>query len=490
MPPYLAREARTLLAEAHRQTGDYGASAKERVQLELLLTQPLEINENRKALWESLRALPKAELAGIRRPPPDTLGGWTELALLRERFMGDPAGLEEALAKWSAAYPGHPANIEVVSDVRAEVQAFSKPASHIALLLPLSGQFAEAASAIRDGFLASWFASNPSEERPDIRIYDTQTEDAATLHAQAVSAGADFVVGPLLKDAVESVRSTDPKVPTLALNVAPSTDITMEPGALYQFGLAPEGEAEQVAERAWSDGRKQVIVLAPQSPWGDRVSEAFRTRWEALGGNVSHSASYGIDPNALATTVRTALNIDDSERRAKRLGRALGRKVEHEPRRRRDVDVIFLAGFPRQARQLRPQIDFFRASSVPVYATSHVYSGKPDPNADGDINGIVFGDMPWVLKVGEPGNANEALRERMFTLWPDARGSFTRFYAFGADAQQLVGQLGRLRARPDERLSGYTGVLSVAPDQSIRRALQWAIFDDGVPKPYAASDDR
>jgi len=490
LPPYLAREARTVLAEAHRQTGDYSASAKERVRLELLLTQPQEIADNRNALWESLVALPRAELVNMRRAPPNTLGGWVELALLREQFLSDATGSETALAQWETAFPGHPATIGVVSSVRAEAQAFSKPATHIALLLPLSGQFAEAARAIRDGFLASWFAHGASDARPQISIYDTQGQDVATIHAQAVAAGADFVVGPLLKEAVEAILSADPIIPTLALNIAPSGDVTYEPGALYQFGLAPEGEAEQVAERAWRDGYKQAIMLAPQSPWGTRVSEAFRERWAALGGSISRAAQYGSDPNALANTVRSALNIDDSERRAKRLGNTLGRKIEHEPRRRQDVDVIFLAGFPRQARQLRPQIDFFRASAVPVYATSHVYSGKPDPNADGDINGIVFGDMPWVLGGGKVESGSGALRERMFGLWPGAQGSFTRYYAFGADAERLVGELRRLRARPDAQLPGYTGMLSVSADQRVRRWLQWAIFDDGIPKPYTAPDDR
>ena len=481
--PYLAREGLQVRADALARNGDYRGAARQRVALELVLTQPEEISENRGELWHSLAALSDEELESMRRRPPDTLGGWVELARLRGQYLTDAASLESALGQWTKAFPHHPGKLVVAPRLLAESRAASKPATHIALLLPLSGQFEDAANAVRDGFFASWFASDGAAARPKISVYDTSNRDAAAVHAQAVAAGADFVVGPLRKDAVAAVHASNPSVPTLALNAVSGAG--HEEGALYQFALSPEGEAEQVAEKAWFDGHVQALVLAPDSGWGSRVSSAFQQRWSALGGSVSDAKSYGTDPNALATTVRTLLNVDQSEKRAAQLQNILGVKLEYEPRRRQDVDVIFLAGFPRQARQLRPQIDFYRASRVPVYATSHVYSGKRNPNADGDVNGIIFGDMPWVLSSVA---TRDGLRERMFALWSGATGSFTRFYAFGADAHQLVGAIRQLRARPATVIEGHTGGLSLRSGNRVTRRLEWAIFDDGVPKPLTAPD--
>ena len=34
---------------------------------------------------------------------------------------------------------------------------------------------------------------------------------------------------------------------------------------------------------------------------------------------------------------------------------------------------------------------------MPLYGTSYVYSGKPEPAVDADLDGLVFGDMKWML---------------------------------------------------------------------------------------------
>jgi outer membrane PBP1 activator LpoA protein len=500
-PSFVAKEGRQLRAAALESTGDRGGAALQRVALELLLTQPEDIASNRTALWDSLTVLPPAELATMRKPAPDTLGGWVELAILRHRFIADAPGLEGAVATWRTQFPGHPANQAVVQDIFAQSQALSSPAKHIALLLPLGGQFAEAALAIRDGFLANWFVRSGPGERPKVSIHDTHGRDIVTLAHQTINEGADFIVGPLLKDGVDALVAAAPRVPVLALNtgsnkaasVVSSTDgaVTVEPvanatshlSAVYYFPLSPEGEAERVAEKAREGGHTQAAVLVPDSPWGSRVANAFRARWNEVGGTVVDMNAFAGDPNGLADSVRTLLQIDQSLKRAKRLSAVLGSTVEHEPRRRQDIDLIFLAAFPREARQLRPQIDFFRASQVPVYATSHVFAGQPSPNADGDVNGIIFGDMPWVL-----GGTSSPLREQVYAMWPGASGSYTRFYAFGADAYRLVPELGRLRSQPGAAMQGETGELHLDSDQQVQRRLQWAIFDRGVPKPLAAPD--
>ena len=71
-------------------------------------------------------------------------------------------------------------------------------------------------------------------------------------------------------------------------------------------------------------------------------------------------------------------------------------ELEFEPRRRQDIDIVFMAAFPAGARQLMPQLAFHHGADLPVHATSHVWSGVPDPANDRDLDGVVFGDMPWL----------------------------------------------------------------------------------------------
>src|SRR5690554_7108230 len=77
--------------------------------------------------------------------------------------------------------------------------------------------------------------------------------------------------------------------------------------------------------------------------------------------------------------------------------RLLRQSTEFEPRRRQDADWLFLVALPQQARQIKPTLAFNFASDLPVYSTSHVYSGEPNPSKDRDLNGIVFCDTPWLL---------------------------------------------------------------------------------------------
>ncbi len=163
-------------------------------------------------------------------------------------------------------------------------------------------------------------------------------------------------------------------------------------------------------------------------------------------------------------------------RRAKSLRGLLARNIKHEPEPRSDLDAIFLAAFPQTARQLRPLLQFHRAERVPIVATSHIYSGRPDPGLDQDIEGVVFGDMPWLLDPDTYTLPGQAAR-----IWPESGGPAGRLYAFGADAYALVARLRELRKSPAANYPGLTGTLSLDSDRRVRRELEWASIREGVP---------
>ena len=60
--------------------------------------------------------------------------------------------------------------------------------------------------------------------------------------------------------------------------------------------------------------------------------------------------------------------------------------------------------------------------------------------------------------------------------------TFGRLYAFGADAYDLVKQLGRLRAQHYAEFQGMTGTLSLNENNRIDRRLTWAKFIKGTPR--------
>ena len=97
--------------------------------------------------------------------------------------------------------------------------------------MPLSGKQQALGMALRDGFIAAQLEA-PAGQRFDTLLIDEARVSAAQAHAQALGAGAQALVGPLLK---ESLRALAPvagalaapvprRMPVLALNNLADTD--------------------------------------------------------------------------------------------------------------------------------------------------------------------------------------------------------------------------------------------------------------------------
>jgi outer membrane PBP1 activator LpoA protein len=484
VPPSQAAAVHELRAVAYQQLGNYLEAARERVALAPLLTDPAEAHRNQQTLWQSLMSLSGTALEALRTaPPPDTLSGWLELAAIAKSALTQPDAVAGRIKDWRARYPQHPASPELLASLQPPPAETLRRPAHIAVLLPLSGAIAPSAEAIRDGFLAAYEQRPDHDYQPAIRFYDsTGVADIAQLYAQAVKDGAEFVVGPLEKDAIAALRRSNViTVPTLALNYTDSSD--PPPGQLFQFGLAPEDEARMVAERAWLEGHQRALTIVPDGDWGKRTLRAFTDYWQQLGGTVVASQSYS-GGGGFLTPLRRLLNIDASEARARELRTLLQTDIKFEPRRRHDADFIFMLAFPREARQIPPQLKFLYAGDLPIYATSHVFDGRADPVKDRDLDGVTFTDIPWLLT-----SRQFPLRDRIRQLWPDTADAYARLYALGVDAYRLIPYLDKLRASPYEEFPGATGRLVIDNNNRIRRILLWARFSGGTPRlqPLAAA---
>ncbi len=355
--------------------------------------------------------------------------------------------------------------------------------SRIALLLPLSGNYEALGIAVRDGFLAAWFQQDP-EQRPQVRIYDMAAQGGDNALLLALGEGAQFVVGPLLKDEVSAAAAVaDGRVPVLALNFL--SDETEAPAGFYQFALSPEDEARQAAQRAIADGHARGVALVPIGDWGNRILNAFNEELTQLGGEVIGRSAYATEESDHSPVIQQLLRLTDSRERHARLTARLGTRLEFQPRRRADIEFIFVAARPSQGRLIRPQLKFHYAGDIPMYTTSEVFDA--DPNANIDLDGVLFPHMPWVL--ASSAQAIDA-RRRVETAWPSRASHRGNLYAFGYDAWQLIPELiARLQdpARyrlSNDRIDGVTGRLSIDPQGRIHRELDWARIRNGQPQQY------
>ncbi len=406
-----------------------------------------------RSLWQDLQYLDARELARARGSATPTLRGW--LARL------EVARGERAEADWRRRYPDHPA-------AAMPLPATDLPAPRrVALLLPLGGRLAAAASAVRDGFLAAHYASGP--ERPELAVIDTVRYDsAAAAYRAAVEGGAELVVGPLTKTAVADVLGQAAlPVPVLALNRAEGP----APAAGLQFALAPEDEAREIARRALGAGHRRALLLRPAGAWGDKVAAALRAAWTGGGGTLAATATFA-SRETHSDAIEQALHLDRSAARGAALRRLLDRETVLAGRRREDIDVVFmLAPGTDAAKSLKPLLAYHYAGDLPVYATSAANSAELS-GGDRDLAGLRLVELPWLL--GE----QPALREAIAAS--GLRGaSLSRLQALGADAHRLGLSHGALEPGGALVVHGVTGRLTVNPRGEIERNLPLAIFDSG-----------
>ena len=437
-----------------------------------------DLTANQQMIWRGMmtagRKLPRP---GQPLPEDPVVAGWLELGQIGWEFRNDPLTRDLRLADWRGLNPEHPASGLLLVDMLGEPGTGSGWPRRVALLLPLSGRQQDSAAAVRDGFMAAHFAAGIEIS---VTVFDTSA-GASDAYRRALASGADLVVGPLIKQEVEQLQPRAGQVTTVALNYPSDGDA---PAGFYQFGLAPEDEARTVARRALAQGETRAVALAPNNDWGRRTLSSFVQELE-MGGGVLLEYRF-FDPAApdFSVPIQNLLKLTESQARHRALSDSLGVELSFEPRRREDVDFLFLAASAKAGRLIRPQLRYHFAGDLPTYATSSIY--EPGGRNNSDLNGLSYAEMPWVLS-----SFSDA--ETVLEFWPERGKRRARLYALGYDAYQLMPYLNGQARYPGLALNGVTGRLSSDNTGRIYRELEWADIRNGraraaEPLPGAGAD--
>jgi len=509
------REAR---AQAFERTGQLSDSVSERISLSAILTSNAATNTNQEALWHTLMGIPLADLqVNAARGGNGITQGWYSLAALTKNNTQDLEGQQAQLSQWLKQWKNHPANGNLPKDLSLLQTLINQQPKSIALLLPLQGRLAEAGEAVRDGFFAAYYqsinpqsinpqsttqsgntseqainaspqmiikpsASTAQRQAPIIHQYDT-SKGVVAAYQQALAEGADIIIGPLDKEDVNQVSHIGSfSVPLLSLNYVQSNATTAPTiPNFYQFGLAVEDEARQVARQGIQEGYQRAMIVAPKQELSERSAQAFADEWQKLGGTIVSKTVF-IDQESFSDDIRHTLLIDDSTARMTLLKQQLGTKFEFTARRRSDIDMIFMPVTPSQGRQIKPTFAFHYASNIPIYATSAIYSGEADAANNDDLNGVVFNTIPWLFDDNNP-------EKQAIAQHTKSSAVYSRLHALGADAFHLYARLPQLQQASQMRLYGATGSLHLLADGRIEREQVWAKFQEGLAVPMATVVD-
>lgn len=427
-------------------------------------------------IWLALTSLQDEELDKLAEEADSyEMRGWIELARIYQVDQFSIRSQLDSIVQWRRIWASHSAAARLPAPLIELQMTWENRPKHIALILPLQEA---TGNAIQEGFLSAYYQSlSVSRDVPQISVFDsTGLADINDTFDQAVASGADLIIGPLDKKLVNQISERiEIPVPTLALNY---TDEDRLAENLFQFGLAPEDEISQVINLAWEAGYKNAAVIMPDNLDYQRLEKFFSETWKNQGGQVVSSARF-IGDSGYAEVIKRLMAIDSSEARAEKLLDLLPRlNMEFTPRRRSDIDFIFLVANPRQGRQLKPTLAFYFAGDIPVFSMPSVYDGQENQTGNRDLDGIIFTDAPWVL------NPTHQLRDEVNTNLRQAQGPLQRLRAMGIDSFRLYPRLKQFSNNSISSVSGTTGVLTMSENRRIHRSLTTARFEDGIAVPF------
>lgn len=180
----------------------------------------------------------------------------------------------------------------------------------IAMLLPLKHSSKETravAQAMLDAAQMAMFDMGARSMVLLPRDTGATPETAAAAAADAIAKGAEIILGPLLANDVRAVApiARAKNIPVIAF----STDRTVAGDGVFLLSFLPEQEVSRVVSYAISKGRGKFVALVPQTPYGQRVEEAFRNTVTQSGREVVAVQTYPANPQSLEPAVKAVAKL-------------------------------------------------------------------------------------------------------------------------------------------------------------------------------------
>jgi ABC-type branched-subunit amino acid transport system substrate-binding protein len=231
----------------------------------------------------------------------------------------------------------------------------------VAMLLPLSGPSGPLGQAMLDA--AQMAIYDLADERLELLTRDTKgtSDGAAAAAQQAISQGAQLILGPLLSSEVGAVKpiAQAAHVPVVAF----STDTQLAGSGVYLMGFLPSEEVARVTIYAHAQGHMRFAVLAPNTPYGHVIADAATAAVAANGANLARVEFYDPELNGMAAAVR----------------RFAGAGV--------DYDALFLPEGGGRLKVLAPQLPYFKIDPDQVKFLGTGLWDDPNLGTEPSLNG-------------------------------------------------------------------------------------------------------
>ena len=237
-------------------------------------------------------------------------------AWIRVRATLSLLGLAAILAACSTQLSGSgPPIAQQPGEAAAANAAVGEGQVRVALILPLSGQ--------GNASVAGQSMKNAAEmalaefKSPNIQLLvkdDGGTVQGAQAGAQqAISEGAEIIIGPLFAQSVSAVGqiARTSNIPVIAF----STDVSVAARGVYLLSFLPETDVRRIVDFSISRGKRSFAAILPDNAYGTVVEGAFQQEVSRRGGRVLVLEKYTPEGNRIneaARRVSQAANQVDS----------------------------------------------------------------------------------------------------------------------------------------------------------------------------------
>ncbi|GGB79905.1 penicillin-binding protein activator [Glycocaulis alkaliphilus] len=279
----------------------------------------------------------------------------------------------------------------------------------------------------------------------------------------AIADGADLIIGPLLAAEVRAVSGPARRanVPVMSF----STDTSVAGGGVYLLSFPPEEEVRRVVSYTASLGASRFAIVAPATPYGQLVSEAYRRAASDMGGTVTAEEVYsgGVESMSQAARRLARAGIGRLE-----VGRALAMTGEDwRPTDSGAFQVVMLPAGGDDLRMLAPSMLFADIDPLLVKFVGTGLWRNPDTAREPALaNGWFAGP-------------DAEMRARFESAYENAFGEApSRLAGLGYDAASLAAlmaaNMGRIDRSVIEDPNGFLGVdglFRMRADGTVERGL-------------------
>lgn len=405
-------------------------------------------------VWQQIRLLDSATLQALSQEQED-IAAWAELAFMMQSQGFAQLEMRLNLDSFHAEAPFHQHLFEQL------ISQLPKPQipKVIAVMLPESGKYKVIAQFIKNGILKSYFAYPHKNAPIRLRFYDSSDlTNVMQLYYQAKLDGADFIIGPVQKEAIELLSGLDdPNL--LALNTIEQTTV------FNQFNLRNHSAEMHLLAALENQGYKNLAILASDHPKQQAFAKAFAAQWLQDNEHNLVKISYRDNELKYREALGKLLNESQSVERKNTLRWIVGKPLDYFPRVRQDLDAILMLDKANRLAVFNPQFDFFQLP-VPVYGEEALRVKTLKQAAiNPDLHGIRVLNPPYAL---EP------------------NGLTNLFEAFGWDSFLLSTQVHALK-NGGCLTAAKTGILSI-DNARVEQQLIWTEYSkNGELRPFQFS---